>query len=654
MASLNFENINYSVGDLHILKDISGCLKPGRLCAIMGASGSGKTTLLNLLSMKAMVGDLSGSITLGSSPLPPSFKHRIGYVYQEDRLLNVATVYETLLTSAQLRCRGLDASQIEDRVNGILQDLNLEHRRDSFIGDENVRGVSGGEKRRVSIGEELVIDCDVLFLDEPTSGLDSNTAETVVDSLLKIANKGKIVACTIHQPNSDITSKFDDFILLSRGRLVYAGPWSESVRFFSEAGFECPLYTNPSDFFLKMTFDEENEERLVSFFQSSVWSAAQQKGQEDGEEEEEAKKKEEEPSALVPFDGLSMSFPPTKQDGFSTMTADKEDGEDKYPTSFSFQTYVLAVRFFKQWLRDPLMFEAELSQYIFMAVFLGSIYFQLGNGAEDGSFDRISALFLNLTILVFTPPFTTITIYQNERWMFLKERENNAYRISAYYIAKTLVMWPIEIFFCLIFSAINYYMVGFQPDAKHFGNYLAILIVFQLVGESTGLICAVGTPNATIAIVAMSFLLIVFFALTGFLTSTIPPYYEWILPLNFFTYSMQACILNEFEGLTFHTQYESGGNVTRLNIDAMDTVPRDLKTDLSLEELLGVLFLFLVIFRFLGYVLLHYEGVSDSVAYTKQLIQESFLGKILPQTDKPTKNTHYDQWKHQMTNEESI
>lgn len=149
-------------------------------------------------------------------------------------------------------------------------ELGIAHRADALVGGGSVRGLSGGEKRRVSVGLELVTDCSILFLDEPTSGLDSNTAESVMHCLVDIAAKGRMVICTIHQPNSDITAMFNDFMLLSGGCVTYFGPWSGAVDRFSEAGYACPLYSNPTDYFIKIVTDE-SKAKTLAIAQESWW-----------------------------------------------------------------------------------------------------------------------------------------------------------------------------------------------------------------------------------------------------------------------------------------------------------------------------------------------------------------------------------------------
>ena len=139
------------------------------------------------------------------------------------------------------------------KVEVVIEELGLTACADTLIGDEMIRGISGGEKRRTCIGVELVADCDILFLDEPTSGLDSYAAETVVNSLNSLARaRNRVIIFSIHQPSSDIVQTFDDILLLADGRLMYYGQYSNSVDWFATFGLNCPTYSNPTDYFLRV------------------------------------------------------------------------------------------------------------------------------------------------------------------------------------------------------------------------------------------------------------------------------------------------------------------------------------------------------------------------------------------------------------------
>ncbi|KAJ1952895.1 hypothetical protein GGI12_006131, partial [Dipsacomyces acuminosporus] len=230
---LSWSNLNYDVktkkqGVRRILHDISGSVYPGELVAIMGSSGAGKTTLLNVLSGRVQGGRLYGDIKFNGAPRNPStFKRMLAYVEQDDLMFAPLTVEETLLTSARLRLpnRKYTEEDKQERVNTVLRQLRLSHVRDTKIGGYGQRGVSGGERKRVSIGVELVTDPSILVLDEPSSGLDSSSAEMVVSLTKEMSRQRNLCTLmTIHQPSAEMVAKFDKLILLAQGKLVYMGP----------------------------------------------------------------------------------------------------------------------------------------------------------------------------------------------------------------------------------------------------------------------------------------------------------------------------------------------------------------------------------------------------------------------------------------------
>jgi len=245
---------------LEVLKGVSGVAKNGEFLAILGGSGSGKTSLLNILAGRAINNrdnnHIQGEIklnghTIATGVIEKMMKSIAGYVTQDDYLLHNLTVRETLRYAALLKLpRIMTRKQKLQQVENIIQELRLTQCAETIIGGHFVRGVSGGERRRVSIGIQLLTNPSILFLDEPTSGLDSTTAHNVVATLLTLSRKNRTIISTIHSPRSDIFYMFDKVIFLSRGEVAYFGRASDMVSYFSKIGFQCPIYSNPADFAL--------------------------------------------------------------------------------------------------------------------------------------------------------------------------------------------------------------------------------------------------------------------------------------------------------------------------------------------------------------------------------------------------------------------
>ncbi|KAJ1327234.1 hypothetical protein BSLG_010576 [Batrachochytrium salamandrivorans] len=230
--SFTWSNVGYSVADKKtkgqktLLHSMYGEIKAGEVVAIMGGSGAGKSTLLNTLAGRIGPGQLTGDILIdGKKRNIATWRLQCAYVEQDDVVFRNLSVYDTLMYSALLRLpSSIPKAEKVARVESVIASLGLQGCRDTWIGDADHRGISGGERKRVSIGIELVTDPQILFLDEPTSGLDAFNSLNIVSTIKQLAAKqGKIVLMTIHQPRTDILELFDKIILLSMGRCLWFG-----------------------------------------------------------------------------------------------------------------------------------------------------------------------------------------------------------------------------------------------------------------------------------------------------------------------------------------------------------------------------------------------------------------------------------------------
>ncbi|TKY61080.1 ABC transporter G family member 19 [Spatholobus suberectus] len=234
---LEFNNLSYNIikeqkkdgvwinKETYLLHDISGQAVKGEIMAIMGPSGAGKSTFLDALAGRIAKGSLEGSVRIDGKPVTTSYMKMVSsYVMQDDQLFPTLTVLETFMFAAEVRLPpSISRDEKKKRVYELLDKLGLQSATHTYIGDEGRRGVSGGERRRVSIGIDIIHKPSLLFLDEPTSGLDSTSAYSVVEKVKDIARGGSIVLMTIHQPSFRIQMLLDQITVLARGRLIYMG-----------------------------------------------------------------------------------------------------------------------------------------------------------------------------------------------------------------------------------------------------------------------------------------------------------------------------------------------------------------------------------------------------------------------------------------------
>ena len=185
------------------------------------------------------------------------------YVQQDDILFQTMTVRECLEFAAKLKLKGTLAQKM-NRVDEIIKELRLNKCQNTKIGGPLIKGVSGGERKRTSIGVELITDPQLIFLDEPTTGLDSFTATSVIETLRDLSLAGRTVISTIHQPNSDIFEMFDRLMLMAMGKIIYFNEARLSVDYFASIGFKCPELSNPADYFMSImsieTLEQDDEE----------------------------------------------------------------------------------------------------------------------------------------------------------------------------------------------------------------------------------------------------------------------------------------------------------------------------------------------------------------------------------------------------------
>ncbi|CDJ67567.1 white protein, putative [Eimeria necatrix] len=241
-----------------LLMDVSGTVHPGEMVALMGASGAGKSTLLNVLSRRIVTN--GGSVLFNGKTLGPAEVKRICcYIQQSDIFYGFLTVEEHLDCVARLRT-GWKKEERSKLVDRLVELYGLTKVRNSRIGNIQMaakRGISGGEKKRLNIATEMMTNPSVIFADEPTTGLDSFIAENVMRIFRHLADRGRTIICTIHQPSSNIFNMFSKVLLLSQGRVVFYGDREATLLYFSRLGLPCPPFTSVPEFLLELLVKQQ-------------------------------------------------------------------------------------------------------------------------------------------------------------------------------------------------------------------------------------------------------------------------------------------------------------------------------------------------------------------------------------------------------------
>ncbi|XP_041789600.1 broad substrate specificity ATP-binding cassette transporter ABCG2b [Chelmon rostratus] len=544
--TITFSNLHYCVQEKrfccrkgpekYILKDVSGIMRPG-MNAVMGATGSGKTSLLDVIAgRKDPAGLQQGKVLVDGKVVTSELRLSSAYVVQDDILMGTLSVRENLLFSANLRLNPQHYSSTDknNRVDAIIQDLGLTDCADTKIGTEFLRGVSGGERKRCSIGMELITSPSLLFLDEPTTGLDSNTANSIVHLLHDLSRRGKTVIFSIHQPRYSIFRQFDHLTLMHKGEVVYAGAADHALDYFTNLGYQIEPLDNPADFFMDIT-------------------------------NEEAKSKEGTLTAVDCKNSLATKYRQShlcqnvleelKHVESIVQEAEGQDEAAKYATSFLYQMRVVCGRTVLNTLRNPQTSYAQFALNIFFGILVGLIYYQMPFTLLEAYQNRSGAFFFLIINMVFAN-LSAVELFINERVIFIHENSSGYYRTSVYFLSKIFAdLIPNRIFPIFVFSAIAYYMMGLKPAFVAFLCFSLTMSLVSLAAVSLAFLVSASVSSFAMANILIAIPFVIMMVFGGFLVSlnAMLDWLSWLQWFSIFRYGMNAAFIIEMTGQSFYS-----------------------------------------------------------------------------------------------------
>ncbi|KAK6931010.1 ABC transporter-like, ATP-binding domain [Dillenia turbinata] len=575
-VTIQWRNINCSLSDKanksvrFLLKNVSGEAKPGRLMAIMGPSGSGKTTLLNVLAGQLMASPrlhLSGLLEVNGRPAANK-SYKYAYVRQEDLFFSQLTVRETLSLAAELQLPGI--SSVEQRgeyvnnllfklglyVKNMVQNVTTRKRKiqhfapmlnadtqimvscaDEIVGDAKVRGISGGEKKRLSLACELIASPSVIFADEPTTGLDAFQAEKVMETLRQLAQDGHTVICSIHQPRGSIYGKLDDIVLLAGGALVYAGPArGEPLAYFSKFGYQCPDHVNPAEFLAD----------LISIDYSSAENVYSSQKRIDGLVESFA----EVTSTIL------YAAPLTRRLGFQNGKKFHQKMVVKKQGGWWRQFWLLLKRAWMQASRDGPTNKVRARMSIASAIIFGSVFWRMGK-SQTSIQDRMGLLQVAAINTAMAALTKTVGVFPKERAIVDRERAKGSYALGPYLLSKLLAEIPIGAAFPLMFGAVLYPMARLHPTLSRFGKFCGIVTVESFAASAMGLTVGAMVPSTEAAMAVGPSLMTVFIVFGGYYVNAenTPLVFRWLPRVSLIRWAFQGLCINEFSGLHFDHQH---------------------------------------------------------------------------------------------------
>lgn len=548
-SSLSLLNINYEVKErigpwwkgaifrkvIHkqVLKEISIHLKSGQITAILGNSGSGKTSLLDIITHRSS-GKVTGQIYYNNDICSKSIiKQKATYVMQADRLLPNLTVRETLRYTARLKLPAtVSADKVNEKVDKVIMEMGLKDVADTRIGSSIIRGISGGEQRRVTIAIQLLKDPEIVLLDEPTSGLDSYTARYLVSNLRDLSRRGTIVLLTIHQPSSDIFHLFDQIGIMSHGKMVYFGDAREMVAYFTTLGYPCDKYTNPLDRYVDVASidrrDPQRERDSVQRVNSLVHAYK---------------------NSSIHIETNKAILVETSRPSHTVFI---DQGTKRGP-SYARVFLTILSRMYKNLFRDRKDYVARILLLplfmVFILIFLGRL-----TNNQASIHDRIGLLYQSATVPPFMGIINSVALFPCLRDLYYRESRDGLYGTVTFLLVYAVHVIPFQILSSIIFSTVVYWATGMHPGVDHFGIYTLEIFIMHFWGEMVSVACLALFSNPVeannVAALCQAASVVISSGFLKNVASLVKPL-QWISWGLIHKYAGELFVVNEFQNLTF-------------------------------------------------------------------------------------------------------
>ncbi|KAF2449373.1 hypothetical protein P171DRAFT_460670 [Karstenula rhodostoma CBS 690.94] len=534
-----------------IIDDFSGCIKPGEMLLVLGRPGAGCSTFLKILGNQRFgYEEITGDVEYGGTDaeeMRKKFRSEVLYNPEDDFHYATLKVKDTLRFALKTKTPGkASRNEGESRkhyVNEFLRVVSklfwIEHTMDTKVGNELIRGVSGGEKKRVSIAEAMITKASVQCWDNSTRGLDASTAMEYASSLRSLTNMAQIsTAVALYQAGESLYGLFDKVILIHEGHCCYFGPTENAVRYFKRLGFTKPDRWTSADFITSVT--DDNERHIKEGWEDRI----PRSGAQFAKMFAESQQYQDNLAEIQEFKRETKRLTEEREEAMS-----KETKKKNFTLPFHKQVIACTSRQAKVMLGDPQSLFGKWGGVLFQALIIGSLFYDLPKTAA-GVFPRGGVLFYMLLLNALLA-LAELTSAFESRPVLLKHKSFSFYRPSAYAIAQVLIDIPQVLVQVFIFDIVVYFMAGLQRTASQFFISLILLWIitmtmysfFRAIGSLVGSL-DVATRITGVAIQA----LVVY---TGYLIppSKMHPWFSWIRWVNPVQYGFEALLANEYYNL---------------------------------------------------------------------------------------------------------
>eukprot|EP00741_Cyanophora_paradoxa_P005529 tig00000900_g5361.t1 len=546
---------------VNVLKDVTGCVSPGSATLLLGGPRSGKSTLLKILARQTSElseGTISGEVLLNGEAPGHTYHRSVALVEQSDEHYPLMTVREAFEFSARLRAPpDMTSHHVSDAVTVAMKSLNLSHVADTIIGNQAVRGVSGGEKRRVTVGLEGVASLkSVILMDQASDGLDATATLDLCRALRTFASEGVAVMACLLQPSWEAFCCFDRLMMLAAGRVVYQGPTQDALKYFVDMGYHRPHGMPPQDFLQWVT-----EEPGKAFWRGQGPAPTSSQLADRFAASPEARRVDAE-VAEAEAEGRTLEKPAAPLRG-------------EFARPFWFQLWMNYVRFSKLLVRDkgPNIGRFAL-QMVFMAFIIGTLYVSSSDTLR-GAQNRVAFLQPSPPAAVLGFGFAAISKTERfflDRAMLYKEAADRYYRPAACsrprpwpFLAIVLADVPRLFAEVLAFAFLTYWTVGLQSvsNSVRFGKYILTLLLTTLTADASVMAISAWTPTLPIGAIVAAILPPLLLLFNGFLVprDKIPKPWIWLHYFTFYRYPHEALCINELHDLQLSDMPEGGSAV---------------------------------------------------------------------------------------------